>query len=594
MESKIEVNISNPKELAIFLRKNLTSQQIASKGLESLIPFKEKKRKGDKTSSYPWIFPKDSYLKSELKIMFAEALSVAVKVAMESNVYMFDSQIRVQLDGGGIGVQLTGILAEIKMIKWCHKFSEKLKQLELENELLERFVDDVTICPTVIPPGWKYIDGKMTFNETQVETDGDERTMEIVQTVANSIDELIKVTFDIPSKYKDKKIPILDVKAGITEDGLIEYKFYKKPIANKYVTDKKAAMSMTQKMHILTQQCFSRLHNTSKSVTTGEKADLLSDFMGELKISGYSECERKNILESAVNTHVKLMHKEARGLRPYYRSKFDAKGVNKKSSQYKRNWFRGNDNMYKTVMFVDATPNDELIKALRRTEEKFMIDQDHRIKFVSKSGTKLINLFQKRDPFQRNCDLSDCAPCAALKDDPSKLSDCKVNNVCYSSVCTNCDEEGKRRVYHGETARNLHIRSREHMQLLRNKSEQSFMYKHVMKEHAGDVANVKFKFQVEKKFKKPLQRQLFEAKCIDRTPALENLNSKDEFNGQTLKTLEVCTTRQFQCKMCGMKAETMKNVDEHVEQFHKRYPCDLCEYVSFGKKDLRQHQQRHT
>ena len=119
MESEIEVNISDPKELAVFLRKTLTSQQIASKRLESLIPFKEKKRKGDKTSSYPWIFPKDSYSKRKLKIMFAKALSVAVKVAMESNVYMFDSEIRVQLDGGGIGVQLTGILAEIKMIK-CH------------------------------------------------------------------------------------------------------------------------------------------------------------------------------------------------------------------------------------------------------------------------------------------------------------------------------------------------------------------------------------------------------------------------------------------------------------------------------------------
>ena len=72
------------------------------------------------------------------------------------------------------------------------------------------------------------------------------------------------------------------------------------------------------------------------------------------------------------------------------------------------------------------------------------------------------------------------------------------------------------------------------------------------------------------------------------------LNSKDEFNGQTLKTLAVCTTRQFHCKVCGKEAGTLKLLDEHVEAFHKRIPCDLCEYTSFGKKDLRRHQQGHT
>ena len=148
-------------------------------------------------------------------------------------------------------------------------------------------------------------------------------------------------------------------------------------------------------------------------------------------------------------------------------------------------------------------------------------------------------------------------------------------------------------MYHGETARNLHIRTGEHVKLFKNKSEHSFMYKHVKKEH-GDVSNVKFRFKVERKFKKPLQRQLFEAKCIDKTPALENLNSKDEFNGQTLKTLEICTTRRFHCKVCGQEAETLKILNEHEEQFHTRLPCDLCEYVSFGRKDLRQHKQRHT
>ena len=126
--------------------------------------------------------------------MYAEALALSVKVAMESNVYMFDNQIRVQSDGGGIGVQLTGVLAEIKMIKWCKKFYEKLCELKLENDLLERFVDDITVCPTIIPPGWKYKEGEMMFIESEIEKDEetpeDARTMNVIQSVANKIDPI--------------------------------------------------------------------------------------------------------------------------------------------------------------------------------------------------------------------------------------------------------------------------------------------------------------------------------------------------------------------------------------------------------------------
>ena len=121
------------------------------------------------------------------------------------------------------------------------------------------------------------------------------------------------------------------------------------------------------------------------------------------------------------------------------------------------------------------------------------------------------------------------------------------------------------------------------------------MYKHVQNEHGGDVTNVNFKFQVEKTFKKPLQRQLYEAKCIDKTPEIENLNSKDEFNGQSQKTLEICNKKRFNCKICGQKVESLILMEQHNEKFHRKYMCNLCDYESFGKKELLDHQQnRHT
>ena len=69
-------------------------------------------------------------------------------------------------------------------------------------------------------------------------------------------------------------------------------------------------MSMHQKMHILTQQCFSRLHNTSENIPEGRKIEHLNVFMKDLKLSGYSETDRRTILQGAIQTHLKLKKKK--------------------------------------------------------------------------------------------------------------------------------------------------------------------------------------------------------------------------------------------------------------------------------------------
>ena len=99
---------------------------------------------------------------------------------------------------------------------------------------------------------------------------------------------------------------------------------------------------------------------------------------------------------------------------------------------------------------------------------------------------------------------------------------------------SNLFEDGKVRVYDGETARNLNIRSKEHIRDYENNLESSWMLKHVNKDHDGDKDNVKFSFKVLKKHTKPLERQLDEAVNINNKKPAENINTKYEFNSQNL------------------------------------------------------------
>ena len=178
-------------------------------------------------------------------------------------------------------------------------------------------------------------------------------------------------------------------------------------MATKIVTMKRSAMSSNAKYASLTQQCFQRFHNTCDNTSSQEKVKILNEFMYELYISGYNERDRFEILKGGYTTYEKLKEKESKGLRPFYRPRSFEKDsrqvnkINKKNNRFKNK--SKSDIQYSSVMFVESTPNDELLKLCKNIESKYKISDKDRIKFVSKTGTKLGKIVQKRNPFEENC-----------------------------------------------------------------------------------------------------------------------------------------------------------------------------------------------
>ena len=80
-------------------------------------------------------------------------------------------------------------------------------------------------------------------------------------------------------------------------------------------------------------------------------------------------------------------------MRPFYRSsEYKIKNQIKYKQENKQiTWFKTSQN-FVSVMFVDATRDDKLLKMLKETEEKYKVSKKFRIKFVPKSGIKLKQL----------------------------------------------------------------------------------------------------------------------------------------------------------------------------------------------------------
>ena len=82
---------------------------------------------------------------------------------MKNHVYIFDNQLRVQANGGPIGLALIGEVAECYMMNCDKKFLKKNKDIGIEIDLYSRFRDDILISATDIEKGTRLVNGKLVL-----------------------------------------------------------------------------------------------------------------------------------------------------------------------------------------------------------------------------------------------------------------------------------------------------------------------------------------------------------------------------------------------------------------------------------------------
>ena len=97
------------------------------------------------------------------------------------------------------------------MVWWVNTFKNKLDHHGIKYSLMERFVDDINGVFDTLPLGTDFNNDKMLTNDVKAAEEShlanDERTMKVIQKIANSVDEMIEMTIDVPSRSSDKKLP---------------------------------------------------------------------------------------------------------------------------------------------------------------------------------------------------------------------------------------------------------------------------------------------------------------------------------------------------------------------------------------------------
>ena len=470
----------------------------------------------------------------EKTLLISEAIKVVLKFLLQNHMYSFAEMKKRQKNGGPIGLVLTDAIAKIFMTWWDRRMKQEAQKEGLEIFLYKRYVDDINIVARV-----------RNSEERDERTDmGNEvQGMAMFQRIGNSIDASIKLETDSPSKHRDGKMPLLDVKVWIEESKeknqteeennsernnegnsrSIMYEHYRKEMASKMTIHARSAIPHKQQQNILTQEVIRILKNCSQALPWETKVKHLEDLSLRMQYSGHNKQMRKTVVNSGLSAYRKMEENQAKGITPLHRKRqWKSKEREKMKRVKKETWYQKGG--YESTIFIPATPDGELRKRMQRK----ISETDMRIKVIEKTGNTLRrNLHKTSITGKTECDDVKCPICTTSK----KKGMCRKEGVTYEIECCKCGDK-----YIGETGRSARARTLEHMNDLRMKKESSVLWRHCREEHNGETES--FKCNVRSVYGQDATlRQIAEAVDIRREGA--RINNKTEWNNINLPRLVV-------------------------------------------------------
>ena len=450
-----------------------------------------KRKESERLSA--WEFVDEIPDSSTVKRMFCDALGLMIEKTMRLHDFKFNGKIYRQKKGGAIGMDLTGVIADVYMCEWDKVFIGKLREKGYECKVYKRYKDDINVI----------------LSQVERKHDDREGIMNELKEIADEIDPSLTVKTDVAESYIDKKLPILDLKVWIGKskngESKILYGHYMKEVSDRRVIHAQSAHGDRMKQSVMVNDVCRVIENCSERIEGVSERDVhVNHYMRRMQFSGYNEEQRYDVVKKAMK-------------------KYERKKKIRKTGQSSRKgkdgaWYlEGGKN--ETVMFIDSTPGEVLKKKIERLVKKYKM----KIKVVERRGRTVKTILQKSYPFDRmKCKRSDCFVC---KDD--KKVNCRARGVIYE---IQCEEDGCGMKYIGQTSRSVYERMKEHNNWNERSKEDSGkpLIKHSREFHGGGEFRKTVRIK-DSMYGKPSKRMIGEAVYINDLLESEAMNGKMEW-----------------------------------------------------------------
>ena len=297
-----------------------------------------------------------------------------------------------------------------------------------------------------------------------------QRMARICKEAMESINPDLKFTTECQEDFPGERLPTLDFQMWLTEDNKIKHTYFQKHMKTPYVIMERSGTSYHQKFQILSNELVRRLSNIDISLPLEERIETTEQYTKELKTSGYSVKQSREIVCSGIRGW-KAKHKKRKDNNiPFYRLAETTvelrmrKELLEKETWYKENegekekedsikkdnkpqskpvsWKRtskrlkrlGDREGVKSVIFIPHTRDSKLATLLRERESKLVETTGDRVKIVERAGRKIEDILTNKDPWKtRDCQRPNCFVCMTkVNTGQGKNRDCTRRNITYT------------------------------------------------------------------------------------------------------------------------------------------------------------------
>ena len=466
---------------------------------------------------------------AEKKVLMSIMLGEAVESVMGNHVYIFDGKVYRQEKGGPIGLELTGVVADITMLHFDQMFLNKVEENGYKVHLYKRYVDDILMV----------VEATIDFNRAEVgrEKEVEKKVAEVMRTAADDIlPDMLKFEVDTPSLHANGRLPVLDIEVWVGPDHCILHSFYKKSVATTHVVMARSALSASAKRAILVAEGVRRLRNCHPDLPVKEKAFHMNNFNLAMMDCGHEVKFREIVNRRAIAVYERACVNEVEGNKRMYRTKEERRALIKLrgDKEDKTAWFRRLG--YQNTLMVPASMGGELMRRVKEAIDTSTAPLGFKTLVVEDGGRSLKSDVIKSNPFPvlTGCGQTDCIMCAH---EPSH-GKCQGSNVVYKLECTRAPCNGEdvaRPTYVGESCRTPRVRGAQHLTLYMGKKDNSYMWKHCQDKHGGQIeGKTDFKMTPLERSRNCLTRIVNEAVRIRKNegdPKTVSMNSKMEYFG---------------------------------------------------------------
>ena len=273
----------------------------------------------------------------EKRRILGQVVRCAVRNIMRDHHYQFAGKVYKQARGGGIGLRLTGSAASVRMDRRARTIKPIMEENMIKTHVFGKYVDDVNWVLESVGLGtrWDNEKGRLRWDQDWEEEDRrlgtseDKVTMQAMLGMANSVAPDLKFTVECADDHEGGRIPMLDLmvwrEQGADGSEKLLHCYYEKPVTSQKVMIKGLAMPMATKMEVLAQEVIRRMRNTSLLVPLEVRRKVLDQAMQKMCNSGYTEGERKAVLEAGVKGYCNKVAREHSQGRRVNRSREEGK-----------------------------------------------------------------------------------------------------------------------------------------------------------------------------------------------------------------------------------------------------------------------------